>query len=62
MLNRLMNIAEVCMATTLSEPNIYKWMRENRFPKPLKISEIKRNVWRESTIENWINDNTKEAA
>jgi predicted DNA-binding transcriptional regulator AlpA len=34
-------------------------MSENRFPKPVKLSGAI-NVWRESDIDDWINEKFKE--
>ena len=62
MIDRLLKIDEVSRLTTLAIPTIYKRMANGTFPKPLSITGTTRKAWRESTIETWIDDNTKEAA
>ena len=50
---RLLRLEDVQDITSLSEANIYRYMKEGTFPRPFRIG--KRAVaWRESEIEEWL--------
>jgi len=49
----LIKLPEVIIMTGLSRSTIYLYMKENEFPKPVRIG--KRAVaWRREQVENWI--------
>ena len=51
---RLLKLKDVMFKTGLARSTIYKYISENRFPKPVSLGE--RNVaWVESEIDSWIN-------
>ncbi|MDK4680289.1 helix-turn-helix transcriptional regulator [Kingella negevensis] len=50
---RLLNIKEVREKTSLSQATIYRKIRLNKFPKPVKLSESC-SRWKNSEIEQWI--------
>ena len=53
MSDRLLRRHKVEELTGLSRASIYRWMRNGRFPRPVKISS--RGVrWKESDITDWI--------
>jgi prophage regulatory protein len=39
--------------TGLSRSTLYDWMKNNKFPKPVKLGE-RIVAWRESDIDNWL--------
>jgi prophage regulatory protein len=60
---RLLRISDVSAKTTLAKSTIWLKMAQGKFPKPTKISDSI-NVWRESDIDDWINQHfpSKETA
>jgi len=50
---RLIDIKEVADITGLKRATIYKWIKESKFPKPLKLGE-KASRWKLSSIMDWI--------
>jgi prophage regulatory protein len=38
-----------------SGPTIWRWVREGKFPKPIKLGP-RTSAWRESDIELWAKD------
>ena len=57
--NKLLRIADVSTKTTIAKSTLWLMMSENRFPKPVKLSGSI-NVWRESDIDDWIDEKFKE--
>jgi len=57
--NKLLRIADVSTKTTIAKSTLWLMMSENRFPKPVKLSGAI-NVWRESDIDDWIDEKFKE--
>jgi prophage regulatory protein len=49
----LLRIKEVCKVTGLSNSTIWLWVKQDKFPKPWKISP-KITVWNESDIFEYI--------
>jgi|TARA_B110000908_G_C10221137_1_gene435385 predicted DNA-binding transcriptional regulator AlpA len=43
---------EVQQKLGISEATIFRWLKEGTFPKPMKFGQ--KNMWRISTIEEWI--------
>jgi len=55
---RVLTLPEVATLTTLSKPTIYKYVREGRFPKQVRLGP-NRVVWRRAEVEGWLD--TREA-
>ena len=53
--SKLLRIKDVSSKTTLAKSTIWRRLALNKFPKPIKISSAI-NVWRESDIDNWIEE------
>lgn len=53
-MSKFLRINQVCEQTGLKRSTVYLWISENRFPKPLKLSE-RITVWKEIDIEEWMN-------
>ena len=53
---RIMRIREVIEVTGLSRTTIWRRVRDDEFPVPLKLGSLKtRSVgWREKDIEDWL--------
>lgn len=50
---RILKLKEVMGCTALSRSTIYKYLSEDRFPKPISLGE--RSVgWLDSEVEEWI--------
>lgn len=49
----LVRIKEVCQVTGLSNSTIWKWVKEDKFPKPIKLS-YKVTVWKASEVKAFI--------
>ncbi len=54
MSDTLMPITDVCAATGYKKPTIYEWMRDGKFPRPVKIGRSVR--WPSSEVDAWIKD------
>jgi prophage regulatory protein len=52
--NRMIRLPEVMALTGMKKSFIYSAMRENRFPKNIKLGARCR-AWLESDIQEWIN-------
>lgn len=57
--SKLMKISEISEWLNVSESAIYKWVNEERFPKPIKFGlEAKRKRmsarWTREDIEDWL--------
>ena len=55
-MDRLLSKAEVIEISGFSYPQIWRWMREGKFPRSLKVGKgpAGRVMWKESEIEKWI--------
>lgn len=51
-LERLLYLAEVEFQTGFKSSFLYQLMKEDKFPKPVKIGAASR--WRESQVQQWI--------
>ncbi|WP_342588598.1 AlpA family transcriptional regulator [Salinicola halimionae] len=50
---RLIKLKDVMFQTGLARSTVYKYISENRFPKPVSLGE--RNVaWVEREVDDWI--------
>ena len=50
---RLIRIDEVAARLSVTRPTIYRYMHEQGFPRPLRLSE-KSVAWRERDVQQWI--------
>ena len=57
-MDKLLTKAEVIEISGFSYPQIWRWMREGKFPRSLKVGKgpAGRVMWRESEIEDWIDN------
>jgi predicted DNA-binding transcriptional regulator AlpA len=51
--DRLLKMSDVKARTNLSPATIYRWLKQERFPEPIRYSETCVR-WRESDIDEWI--------
>ena len=58
---RFLRIGEVCEITGLSKGGIYKQIREDRFPKPIKITD-RSSGWADDAIDEWIQSKAPSAS
>ena len=49
----LLRIKDVVKKTTIGKSTIWQWVEEEKFPKPIKLSE-RISVWKDSDIDEWI--------
>lgn len=49
----LLRIKDVVKKTSIGKSTIWVWVKEEKFPKPIKLSE-RISVWKESDIDAWI--------
>jgi prophage regulatory protein len=52
-MNRILKAREVAARTSISIPHIRRMARDGKFPKPMKISEV-RSGWLEEEVDEWI--------
>lgn len=50
---QIIRLPDVMRKTGASKPTLYKWMREDRFPKPIKIG-ARAVGWFDSEVNDWI--------
>ncbi|NQY21925.1 MAG: AlpA family phage regulatory protein [Campylobacteraceae bacterium] len=48
-----LRVSEVVNKTGVAKSTIWLWVKENKFPKPIKLSP-RITVWAEDKIEEWI--------
>lgn len=53
--DRYIRIKELAPMLSLGESTIYRLIKENKFPKQIKLTE-RTSVWRLSVINQWIAD------
>lgn len=51
--NQALSLVDVKQLTSLSKTTIYRLMKEETFPKPIKITS-RRVAWRKSQIDQWL--------
>jgi len=49
-----LEISEVEEYTTLKRGTIYLQMKNGGFPQPHQLEDIRRNIWRKSEIDVWM--------
>lgn len=52
--DRLLNVKQVQALVPTSRVSIWRWEKEGRFPKRIKLGSATR--WRESDIQKWISE------
>ncbi|WP_321311953.1 AlpA family phage regulatory protein [Halarcobacter sp.] len=52
-MTRFIRIPDVIKKTGLAKSTIWLWVKEGKFPKPIKLSP-RVTVWEEEKIELWI--------
>ena len=52
---KILNAKEVSKRTSFSVSHLRRLSKENKFPKPIQISEA-RSAWLEEDVENWISE------
>jgi prophage regulatory protein len=56
--DRYIRIKELSMMLGIARSSIYRLMKEDKFPKQIKLTE-RTSVWRLSVIEQWVTDKEK---
>ncbi|BCD61729.1 prophage regulatory protein [Nitratiruptor phage NrS-5] len=51
--DRLIDIKEVSYLIGMAKPTIYRYIRDGKFPKPIKIG-IRASRWSYQAVMNWI--------
>ena len=51
---RLLDVKQVSERTQLSVKTIYDYMRDGRFPQPIRLTK-RCSRWTEQTVDDWIN-------
>ena len=54
-IERLLSIKDVKTLLGLGESTIWQWVREGKFPKPIKLSKTL-SRWKSSSVEAWIHE------
>ncbi len=52
-MTKFLRITQVIEKTSIARSTIWLWVKENRFPKPIKIS-ARVTVWQEEEIDEWM--------
>ncbi len=52
-MSKFLRITDVVKKTGLGKSTIWLWVKENRFPKPIKLS-VKVTVWDEEKVDSWM--------
>jgi len=53
-MDKLYSVAEVLAYTSISRQTLWRWIRDGRFPEPIRLSP-RRRVWKESALQEWMN-------
>lgn len=59
-LDRLVGRREVLLLIGISNATLWRWIKAERFPAPMKIGK-KKVAWRTSVLSNWIEQRTVSA-
>jgi len=54
-MSNFIRLKDVIKKTSIARSTVLLWVKENRFPKPIKLSP-KVTIWDESEIDKWIKD------
>ena len=52
-MEKYLRINEVVKMLSVGKSTIWAWVKESKFPKPIKLSEFV-TVWKLSDIEEWV--------
>ena len=52
-----MRVGDICDSLKISPSTLHRWVRENRFPRPMKIERVL--MWRESAVNEWLESKEK---
>ena len=52
-MSNFLRISDVAKKTGLGKSTVWLWVKENRFPKPIKLSP-RVTVWDEDTLDKWM--------
>ncbi|MBU3015655.1 AlpA family phage regulatory protein [Poseidonibacter lekithochrous] len=52
-MSNFLRITEVMKKTGIAKSTIWLWVKEDKFPKPIKLSP-RITVWEEEKINNWM--------
>jgi prophage regulatory protein len=52
-MSRYLRIPDVMLKTGLGKSTIWAWVKQGKFPKPIKLSP-RVTVWEESKINKWM--------
>ena len=52
-MEKYLRINEVVVMLSVGKSTVWAWMKESKFPKPIKLSEFV-TVWKLSDIEEWV--------
>jgi prophage regulatory protein len=55
---KLLKLTDVIVLSGLSRSSVYALAQQNKFPKPLKLSE-RSSAWVEEEIKQWITERVK---
>jgi len=53
-MDKLYSVDEVITYTHISRTTLWRWVRDGRFPDPIRLGP-RRRVWRESDLQEWMN-------
>ena len=51
---RLLRLPAVMEMTGISQTSVYRLVRENKFPQPVRVAVPKMTVWPSDQIEEWV--------
>lgn len=54
-MQNFLRITQVMEKTGIARSTLWMMVKENKFPKPIKISQ-RITVWKETDIDNWIEE------
>ena len=58
---RLIDQRECAHKICCHHDNVYRLVREGRFPKPIKLPGSNKNLWAEDIVDRWIAEQLKAA-
>lgn len=56
-MGNFLRINDVMKMTGIAKSTIWLWVRENRFPQPIKLSP-RITVWEEEKVSSWMKNKT----
>ena len=56
-----LRLSAVMKITAIARSTIWLWVKEGKFPQPIKLSP-RVTVWKESDIQDWMKNKVKEVA